>query len=269
MTTTHAVNLLLSNLPPKACLAHQLPGLVNNLLSVAVLCNQGCKIFFHKTGCKVTLDGKTILQGWRDLENCLWHVMIVDDGWTTKLTIHNVARSIIPLSITPTGHLANSMTIVPSKSNATLANSLYKCSNTGHLTYYYYAYLNYPVKSTLTKAIDGGYLKGWWELTSQRTHCHISVSTESKMGHMDQQCQGVLSTHPTSTTVPLQVPDSFDDSMEDVPQESHNNRTHFVFMAIYEINGNLFTNQTDCFSITSNHGHAYVVVFYIFDTNAT
>jgi hypothetical protein len=56
--------------------------------------------------------------------------------------------------------------------------------------------------------------------------------------------------------------------MEDVPQEPHNDCTHFVFMAIYEINGNLFTKQTGCFSITSNCGHAYVVVFYIFDTNA-
>jgi hypothetical protein len=67
--------------------------------------------------------------------------------------------------------------------------------------------------------------------------------------------------------VPLQVPNSFDDPMEDVPQEPHNARTHFVFMAIYEINGNLFTNQIGCFPITSNRIHAYVVVFYIFDAN--
>jgi hypothetical protein len=169
MTTTHAVNLLLSNLPPEARLVHQLPGLVNNLLSVAVLCNAGCKVFFHKTGCKVTLDRKTILQGWRDPQNCLWRVMIINDGWTTKLTVCNVTRPIIPLSTTLTGHLANSMPIVPSKSKTNLANSLYKCSNTGQLTNYYYACLNYPIKSTLTKAIGKSYLKGRWVLTSQRT----------------------------------------------------------------------------------------------------
>jgi hypothetical protein len=56
--------------------------------------------------------------------------------------------------------------------------------------------------------------------------------------------------------------------MEDVSQESHNTRTHFIFMAIYEINGNLFIDQTGCLPITSNCGHAYVVVFYIFDANA-
>jgi hypothetical protein len=88
------------------------------------------------------------------------------------------------------------------------------------------------------------------------------------MGHMDQQCQGVQSTQPTPTTMPCQVPDIFDVPMEDVPQEPHNSCTHFVFMAIYKINGNHFTNQTGPFPTTSNRNHAYVVVFYIFDANA-
>jgi hypothetical protein len=204
MTTTHTVDLLLSNLPPEARLAHQLPGLVNNLFSVAVLCNAGCEVFFQKTGCEVTLNRKTILRGWREPQNCLWCVMIVDDGWTTKLTICNITRPIIPLSTTPTGHLTNSMPIMPSKSNTTLANSLYECSDMGQLTNYYYACLNYPVKTTLTiKAIDRGYLKGWRGLASQQTRRHIPVATESKMGYMDQQCQGVRSTQPTPTTMPL------------------------------------------------------------------
>jgi hypothetical protein len=144
--------------------------------------------------------------------------MIVNDGWTTKLTICNLTRPVIPLSTTPTGHLANSMPIVLSKSDTTLANSLYECSNTGQLTNYYYAYINYPVKSTNTKAINRGYLKGWQGLTSQRMQRHISISTESEMGHMDQNCQGVQSTHPTPTTEPLWFPDIFDEPMEDVPQ---------------------------------------------------
>jgi hypothetical protein len=124
--------------------------------------------------------------------------MTVYDGWATKLTIRDVTRPVIPLSTTPTGHLANSMPIMPSESNATLANSLCECSNTGQLTNYYYACLNYPVTSTLTKAIDKGYLKGWRGLTSQRTCHHISVSTESKMGHIDKQRQEVQSTQPHS-----------------------------------------------------------------------
>jgi hypothetical protein len=203
MTITHAVDILLSNLPPEACLVYQLPGLVNNLLSIAILCYTGCEVFFHKTGREVTLDGTTILRGWCDPTNCLRHVMIVNDGWTTKLTIRDITRPIIPLSTTPTGHLANSMPIVPPESNTTLANSLYECSNMGQLTNYYYVCLNYPVKSTLAKAIDRGYLKGWWGLTSQRTRCHISVSTESEMDTWINNAKG------SNPLNPLQQPCHF------------------------------------------------------------
>jgi hypothetical protein len=121
--------------------------------------------------------------------------------------------------------------------------------------------------STLTKTINRGYLKGWQGLTPQQTCPHISVFTESEMGHMDQQRQRVQSTQPTLTTMPLQVPDIFDNPMEDVPQEPQNACTQFIFIAIYKINCNLFTNQTGRFPITSNRGHAYVVVFYIFNAN--
>ncbi len=52
MTTTHAVNLLLRKLPPGARLRHRLPGLVNNLVLVAVLVNMECKVFFHSQDVK-------------------------------------------------------------------------------------------------------------------------------------------------------------------------------------------------------------------------
>jgi hypothetical protein len=64
------------------------------------------------------------------------------------------------------------------------------------------------------------------------------------------------------------VPNIIDDPMEDVPQEPHNTCTHFVFMAIYEINDNLVTDPTGRLPIMPNHGHAYVVVLYIFNANA-
>jgi hypothetical protein len=55
--------------------------------------------------------------------------------------------------------------------------------------------------------------------------------------------------------------------MEDAPQESHNARTHFVFCHIHTISGTISSNQTGQFMITSNRGHAYVVIFYIYDAN--
>jgi hypothetical protein len=66
---THAMDLLLQKLPPDRPVAHHLPGLVNNLLSVAVLCDAGCEVYFHTTGCEVSLNGKIILRGWRKPKN--------------------------------------------------------------------------------------------------------------------------------------------------------------------------------------------------------
>jgi hypothetical protein len=63
MCTTHAMDLLLQKLPPNARMAHHLPGLINYLLSVAVLCDAGYKVYFRSMGCEVTLNGEIILRG--------------------------------------------------------------------------------------------------------------------------------------------------------------------------------------------------------------
>jgi hypothetical protein len=121
-------------------MAHSLSGLTNNLLSVAVLCEVGCKVFFNATGCKVTFDGKVILQGWHDPKHHHWRVCIIDDGWTTNLKINDNI-------ITP--------------QTTTVAHSLYDFNNMKQLMHFYHACLFLPVISTLTNAINKGYLKGF------------------------------------------------------------------------------------------------------------
>jgi hypothetical protein len=144
MTTTHAVDLLLWNLPHEAHLGHRLPGLINNPLSAVALVDAGCKVFFHRTRCEVTFDWAIILQGWRDPKNRLWQVKIVDHGWTTsyKVAIPPQEQLTIELTTPPTMH----------------TYSLYECSTMHKLMHFYYACLNYPVVSTLIKAIKAGYL---------------------------------------------------------------------------------------------------------------
>jgi hypothetical protein len=191
MTTTYAVNLLLWNIPPAARLRHCLPGLINNLLSVATLVDTACEVFFHCTGCKVTFNRAIILQWWRDPKNRLWRVKIVDDGWTTdyKVAIPMQERPSVELTTPPTN-----------------AYSLYECSTMHKLMHFYYACLNYPVLPTLIKAIKAGYLQGWQGLVTDRVHRHIDVSVESKQGHMNQVCHGLWSLQPTSATTPIVPP---------------------------------------------------------------
>jgi hypothetical protein len=91
---------------------------------------------------KVTFDGAIILQGWRDPKNRLWRVKIVDDGRMTdyKVAIPTQDKPTIELTTPPTVH----------------AYSLYECSTTHKLMHFYYGCLNYPVVSTLIKAINAG-----------------------------------------------------------------------------------------------------------------
>jgi hypothetical protein len=150
MRTTHAMDLLLKKLPPDTCMAHHLPRLFNNLLSDAVLCYAGCKVyFFHSTGCEVTLNGEIILQGWRDPKNQLWQVKIINNGWITDLKNRDNDTSGDTPAIPPVME----------------ANSLYECNNTYQLTNFYQAPLSYLVVSMLVKAINKGYLKGFASLT--------------------------------------------------------------------------------------------------------
>ncbi len=177
MTSTNTVNLLLQALPPDARLAHHLPGLTNNLLLVAALCDARCEVFFHRHGCEVTLECTTIIRGWWDPQHRLWRVKIVNDGWTTNITLRDGAkRPAIALSTPPTAFAPTT----------THTNSLYECSNTNQLINFYYACFNYPTVSSHAKAIDCGYTKGWQGLRTQRVKCHIVISPESEMGHMDQ-----------------------------------------------------------------------------------
>ncbi len=58
---------------------------------------------YAPTGLKL-LTVRSFLRGWRDPKNRLWRVKIVDDGWTTKLTIRDDAtQPPFLLTTTPTG----------------------------------------------------------------------------------------------------------------------------------------------------------------------
>jgi hypothetical protein len=209
-------------------MAHSLPGLTNNLLSVPVLCDAGCEVFFHATRCKVTLNGKVILRGWHNPQHRLWQVRIVDNGWTTNFKVTDNES-------TP-------------QSNA-ITHSLYDCDNTQQLTQFYHACLFSPVKSTLIKAINTCYLKGFPSLTLKRVSRHITINYATIKGHMDQTCQGQRSTSHSinrnpSPTISIDTHDNDDDILPvHIPERS----TNLVFMAIHDITGAVFTDQTGRF----------------------
>jgi hypothetical protein len=192
------------------------------------------------------LNSEIILRGWRNPRHCLWRVRIVNNSWTTNIKV-----------------MDNNST----PQSSTVAHSLYDCDNTQQLIQFYHACLFSQVISTLTNAINRGYLKGFPGLNSQRVRRHIKINNATKKGHMDQSCQGKRS---TSSSAPTSTPTftSLDDTTDNIlPIHIEEGLTNLVFVVIHEISGEAFTNQTGCFPITSNHGHAYLVIFYIYDAN--
>ncbi len=82
---------------------------------------------------------------------------------------------------------------------------------------------------------------------------------------MGQTCQGQRSkqSNPTSTS---NANYSFGNN-DVLPGHIDKGLTNLVFRVIHDITGLVFSNQTGLFPITSNRGHAYLVIFYIYDAN--
>ena len=80
MFTTKTMELLLAKLPKAAREAHLAPGVINNLLSVSVLCDAGCELFFHSTGCEISFNGEIIVMGWSDMQTKIWCISLLDEG---------------------------------------------------------------------------------------------------------------------------------------------------------------------------------------------
>ena len=80
MFTTKTMKLLLAKLPKSAREAHRAPGIINNLLSISVLCDAGCEVFFHSTSCEISFNGEIIVRWWCDMKTNMWRISLLDKG---------------------------------------------------------------------------------------------------------------------------------------------------------------------------------------------
>ena len=57
MFTNKTMEILLAKLPKASRKAHRVPDIITNLLSVSVLCDAGCELFFYSTVCEISFNG--------------------------------------------------------------------------------------------------------------------------------------------------------------------------------------------------------------------
>ena len=131
MFTSKTLELLLTKLPKAAQEAHRAPGIINNLLSLSVLCDAGCDVWFHDKCYEIGLNGEKIIRGWRDMGSNM-----------RRVSLQYVGGS----NILPAANCSTFEEAMPFPKF--LTNSIYECENTMQLIEFCHTTLAYPTVST-------------------------------------------------------------------------------------------------------------------------
>jgi hypothetical protein len=221
--SSHTCNLLLTGLPPQARQAHILPGLVHNsLISVGQLCDNRCTVTFTHDQVTVTKNKECVMRGSRDPKSRLWRVYLKQ-----KLEKHEIQ-----------------------------CNHAHNNNNQKDLINYLHAACFSPVKSTWITAIKNGNFLSWPGLTEHAVEKHLSKSTATKKGHLNQQLQNARTTQIKTNNANSQESDI-----------DHGIKTQFVYAAAIDA-GQIYTDQTGRFPVVSSKGNKYILILYDYDSNA-
>jgi hypothetical protein len=221
--SSHTCDLLLTDLPPQARKAHILPGLVHNsLISVGKLCNNRCNVNFTQDQVTVLKNGKCVMYGSRDPRSRLWRFNLKQRFETNQVQ----------------------------------CNHAHDNSNQKELINYLHAASFSPVKSTWITAIKNGHFTSWPGLTEHAVEKHLSKSTSTKKGNLNQQRQNARTTKVKDPKVIMTGPD-LDQGI----------KTQYVYVATIDA-GQIYTDQTGRFPVVSSKGNKYIMILYDYDSNA-
>jgi hypothetical protein len=215
---SHTCDLLLTDLPPQARKAHILLGIVHNsLISVGQLCDNGCSVTFTQEQVTVSKNGKCVMYGSRDPKSRLWRVNLKQRVETKQVQ----------------------------------CNHAHDNSNQKDLMNYLHAACFSPVKSTWITAIKNGNFISWPGLTEQAVESHLSKSTSTTKGHLNQQRQNARTTKVKDPKVIVTEPDL-----------DHGIKTQFIYATTIDA-GLIYTDQTGRFPVVSSKGNKYIMIYMI------
>jgi hypothetical protein len=221
--SSHTCNLLLTDLPPQARQTHILPGLVHNsLISVGQLWDNGCSVTFTQDQVTVSRNEKRVMYGSRDPKSRLWRVNLKQKFETKHVQF----------------------------------NHAHDNNNQKDLINYLHAACFSPVKSTWITAIKNGNFSSWPGLTENAVEKHLSKSTSTTKGHLNQQRQNARTTKIKDAKVIVTEPDI-----------DHGIKTQFIYAAAIDA-GQIYTYQTGIFPVVSSKGNKYIMILYDYDSNA-
>jgi hypothetical protein len=142
------------------------------------------------------------------------------------------------------------------ETNQVQCNHAHDNINQKDLINYLHAACFSPVKSTWIAAIKNGNFTSWPGLTEQAVEKHLSKSTSTTKGHLNQQRQNARTTKVKDPKVIVTEPDL-----------DHGIKTQFVYAAIIDA-GQIYSDQTGRFPVVSSKGNKYIMILYDYDINA-
>jgi hypothetical protein len=129
-------------------------------------------------------------------------------------------------------------------------------SNQKYLINYLHDACFSPVKSTWITAIKNGHFTSWPGLTEHAVEKHLSKSTSTTKGHLNQQRQNARTTKVKDPKVIMTEPD-LDQGI----------KTQYVYAATIDT-GQIYTDQTGRFQLVSSKGNKYIMILYDYDSHA-
>jgi hypothetical protein len=134
-------------------------------------------------------------------------------------------------------------------------NHAYEKNNQKYLMNYLHAACFSPVKSTWIAVIKNEYFLSWPGLTEHAMEKHLSKSTATTKGHLNQQRKNARTTQIKTKNAGNQESDI-----------DHGIKTQFVYATTIDA-GQIKTDQTGRFSVVSSKGNKYIMILYDYDSN--
>jgi hypothetical protein len=186
-------------------------------MSVGQLYDNGCSVIFTQEQVTLSKNGKCVMYGSRDPKSRLWRVDLKKRFETNQVK----------------------------------CNHAHDNSNQKDLIIYLHAACFSPVKSTWITAIKNGNFTSWPGLTEHAVETHLSKSTSTTKGHLNQQRQNTRTKKVKDTKVIVTEPDL-----------DHGIKTQFVYAATKDA-GQIYTDQTGRSPVVSSKGNKYIMIILL------
>ena len=240
MQSTHTGEVYqLQMLPPAARSADLFPALGNTcLLSLGKLADAGCIIILKKDQLVVKHKGKVILTGYRCPYTGLW---------------------MVPLKASPTAPSCNSTT-----TQHLALSTIYQESIPEQVAFSHAALFS-PNMHQVQKAFENNFLLNFPGFNKSSIKKYAPHTVATAKGHMDQSRANQKSTRNPKTSQ-----DEFETDFFTIEPLPNGEKTNLCFVSIMDLpnpQGQVFTDQTGRFPITSASGMKYIFVCYAYDSN--